>query len=113
MARDMRDKHELPTGRKVAGKARFFLGAADVPIDPPPGWQPDKLAAKVAAGAQFAQTQFCMDAGDRAPLRRRGSPSTRRTRGFYLLIGIAPLRSAKSARWMQRAPLRHHHPRRA
>ena len=50
-ARDLRDKGELPSGRKVAGTAHFFLGAADAPIDPPPDWQPDKLAAKVAAGA--------------------------------------------------------------
>ena len=27
-----------------------------------PDWQPNALAAKVAAGAQFVQTQFCMDA---------------------------------------------------
>ena len=34
------------------------------------------------------------------------------TRGFFLLIGIAPLRSAKSARWMKQHLLRDHHPRR-
>ena len=61
IARDLRDKRVLPSGREVAGAANFFIGAADVPLDPPPGWRPDKLAAKVAAGAQFAQTQFCMD----------------------------------------------------
>src|SRR6185295_6940677 len=63
MARRMGEQSELPTGRKIAGAARFFIGAADAPIDPPPGWQPTKLAAKIAAGAQFAQTQFCMDTG--------------------------------------------------
>jgi methylenetetrahydrofolate reductase (NADPH) len=100
MARRMRDQGELPTGRKIAGKAEFFLGAADLPIDPPPGWQPRKLAAKVAAGAQFAQTQFCMDAGiARRYAQRLAEHET--TRGLFLLIGIAPLRSAKSARWMQ------------
>ena len=56
-------KNELPTGRKVDGHCDFFLGAADSPIDPPPGWKPDGLRAKLAAGAQFVQTQFCMDAG--------------------------------------------------
>src|SRR5262249_51717679 len=61
-ARRLRDDGTLPTGRKVAGKADFFIGAADMPIDPPDGWRPDGLAAKIAAGAQFAQTQFCMDA---------------------------------------------------
>ena len=100
MARDLRDKGELPSGRKVAGRPRFFLGTADLPIDPPAGWQPDKLAAKVAAGAEFAQTQFCMDAG---VVRRYAARVAEHaaTRGVFLLIGIAPLRSAKSARWMQ------------
>ena len=107
----IRDQGELPHGRKVAGKAHFFIGAADAPIDPPPDWKPTKLAAKVAAGAQFAQTQFCMDAGivRRYLARLADHPGTR---DLAMLIGIAPLRSAKSARWMKRAPLRHHHRRR-
>src|SRR5690349_13113890 len=61
-ARRLREDAKLPTGRKVSGKADFFIGAADMPIDPPDGWEPKGLAAKIAAGAQFAQTQFCMDA---------------------------------------------------
>ncbi len=99
MARDLRDKGVLPSGRKVAGRAQFFLGAADVPVDPPPGWRPDKLAAKIAAGAEFVQTQFCMDAGI---VRRYAARLAEHaaTRGLFLLVGIAPLRSAKSARWM-------------
>ncbi len=99
-ARLLRDRGELPSGRKVGGEARFFLGAADLPIDPPPGWKPDKLAAKAAAGAQFVQTQFCMDT---AVVRRYVERLAQHegTRGLFLLIGIAPLRSAKSARWMK------------
>jgi len=101
IARDMRDKGELPTGRKIAGRAHFFIGAADVPIDPPPGWRADRLAAKAGAGAEFAQTQFCMD----REIVRRYAQRIREheaLRGFFLLIGVAPLRSAKSARWMQK-----------
>jgi methylenetetrahydrofolate reductase (NADPH) len=100
MARDLGEQGVLPSGRKVAGSARFFLGAADAPIDPPDGWKPDKLAAKIAAGAEFAQTQFCMDAGIVRRYAARLSEHAA-TRGFFLLIGIAPLRSAKSARWMK------------
>jgi methylenetetrahydrofolate reductase (NADPH) len=100
MACDLRDKCVLPSGRKVGGQARFFLGAADAPIDPPPQWKPDKLAAKIAAGAAFAQTQFCMDAGIARRYAARLAEHAA-TRGFPLLIGIAPLRAAKSARWMK------------
>lgn len=99
-ARRLRDTGELPTGRKVEGKASFFLGAADNPIDPPPGWEPKSLVAKQAAGAQFVQTQFCMDAGIvrryMARLAEQGLVGK-----LSFLIGVAPLRSAKSARWMK------------
>jgi len=100
MARAMRDRGELPTGKRIAGKASFFLGAADLPTDPPPGWEPVKLAAKAQAGAQFVQTQFCMDVGIAARYAQRIAANAA-TRGLYLLIGIAPLRAAKSARWMK------------
>jgi methylenetetrahydrofolate reductase (NADPH) len=99
-ARHLRDDGKLPTGREVAGKAPFFIGAADMPIDPPAGWEPKALAAKVAAGAQFVQTQFCMDA---ALLRRYVAVLAEAglTSKLGLLIGINPLRSAKSAHWMK------------
>jgi methylenetetrahydrofolate reductase (NADPH) len=64
-----------------------------------PGWRPERLAAKVAAGAQFAQSQFCMDAAIIRRYVRRLSESAE-IRALSLLIGIAPLRSASSARWM-------------
>jgi methylenetetrahydrofolate reductase (NADPH) len=94
----MRDKGELPTGKKVGGKAEFFIAAADVPIDPPAGWEPKSLKAKIAAGCEFVQTQFCMDAGvARRYMARLAEHGVR----VPFLIGISPLRSAKSARWMK------------
>jgi methylenetetrahydrofolate reductase (NADPH) len=98
MARRLRDTGELPHGRKVAGRAPFFLGAADLPIDPPAGWAPKSLKDKIAAGAQFAQTQFCMDT---TVLRRYMARLAENDVRLPMLIGIAPLRSAKSARWMR------------
>ncbi|MDT3684298.1 MAG: methylenetetrahydrofolate reductase [Pseudorhodoplanes sp.] len=96
----MRDQGELPSGRKIAGEADFFLGAADMPIDPPAEWKPAALTAKIAAGAQFAQTQFCMDAQIlrryMARLSDFGIPEK-----LFMLIGVVPLRSAKSARWIR------------
>jgi len=99
-ARRLRDAGELPTGRKVGGKPQFFLGAADNPIDPPSGWEPKGLVAKIEAGAQFVQTQFCMDAQVvRRYLARLEDCGLGGKLSF--LIGIAPLRSAQSARWMK------------
>jgi len=99
-ARRLRDEGKLPTGREVGGKAAFFLGAADLPIDPPADWQPNSLRGKIAAGAQFVQTQFCMDA---ALVRRYVSALAKAgvTPQLAILIGINPLRSAKSAQWMK------------
>lgn len=96
----MRDQQELPSGKKIGGKPDFFLGAADAPVDPAPGWQPTSLKGKVEGGASFAQTQFCMDAG---VLRRY----TERLKadgilpGLSMIIGVVPFRSAKSARWIK------------
>lgn len=99
-ARRMRDDSELPNGRKLTGTANFYLGGADAPIDPTPGWEPKSLLAKAAGGMQFAQTQFCMDLGVVrryvAALEAAGLAGK-----FHLLIGIAPMASAKSGRWMK------------
>ena len=99
-ARRLRDTGELPTGRKVGGRIDFFLGSADNPIDPPPGWRPAGLQDKVGAGAQFVQTQFCMDTGvARRYMSRLAECGV--TDRLSVLIGIVPLRSAKSARWIK------------
>ena len=98
-AQRLRDHGTLPSGRPIEPRPRLFIGAADAPIDPPAGWQPDKLAAKVAAGADFVQTQFCFD----LPLLRRylAALADHGLAGrVHILVGIGPLASAKAARWM-------------
>ena len=96
----IRDRGEFPSGRKVTGKADFFIGAADMPIDPPAGWVPKSLKGKIAAGAQFAQTQFCMDIEVvRRYIARLAEHGL--TDRIALLIGVVPLRSGRSARWIK------------
>jgi methylenetetrahydrofolate reductase (NADPH) len=89
---------KLPTGTTVASAKPFFIGAADAPIDPKPDWQPTGLKAKIDAGAAFAQTQFCMDAG---VIRRYMARLADAGITLHMIIGINPLRSAKSANWMR------------
>jgi len=98
-ARAIRDRGELPSGRKVGGAASFFIGAADLPVDPPPEWKPEGLTRKLKAGAQFVQTQFCMDAG---VVRRYVARLAETGLKAPILIGVAPLRSARSALWMRK-----------
>lgn len=96
----MRREHRLPPGTEIKGDTRLFLGAADVPVDPPPDWRPKSLLAKIEAGADFVQTQFCMDAG---VVRRYAARLIELgiAPRLAVLIGVAPIPSARSARWMR------------
>lgn len=100
MADRMRRERQLPTGTAIKGRLDFLLGGADMPLDPPPGWTPKSLAAKIDAGADFVQTQFCMDAKivRKYVARLMADGLAQRVR---ILIGVCPIPSARSARWMR------------
>jgi methylenetetrahydrofolate reductase (NADPH) len=100
IAQLMRREHRLPTGTEIRGPSALYLGAADMPIDPPPDWKPDSLMAKLEAGADFVQTQFCLDiAVVKRYAARLGALGI--VPRLKVLIGIAPVPSARSARWMR------------
>jgi methylenetetrahydrofolate reductase (NADPH) len=100
LAEHLSREHRLASGAAVKGETALYLGAADLPVDPPPEWQPKSLIAKLDAGARFIQTQFCMDIAvvRRYAARLRALGLTARAK---LLIGVAPIPSARSARWMR------------
>lgn len=103
IARDMRDESRFQSGRRIETPPRIFLGAAENPFVPPYDWRPHRLAKKVAAGAQFIQTQYCFDVprlrefmlkvNDLGLLEGPGR--------VFILVGIGPLASARSARWIR------------
>jgi len=100
MARRISVEGKLPSGAAVRGPTGLLLGAAALPLDPPSGWDAADLVAKADAGAQFVQTQFCLDTG----VVRRWIGRLEElglTRRLKVLIGLAPIPSARSARWMQ------------
>jgi methylenetetrahydrofolate reductase (NADPH) len=101
IARTLRDDHHFQSGRKITFAPRVFLGAAENPSGPPHAWRPQRLAKKVAAGAQFIQTQYCYD----LPLLR-GFMDQVEALGLidkvFILAGVGPLRSAKTAEWMRK-----------
>jgi len=98
MAHAMRTEKKLPPGTPIDGSLNIFLGVADIPADPAPDWQPKGLQAKAAAGADFVQTQFCMDI---EVIKRYSSRVREVGVTLPILIGVAPIPSAKSARWMR------------
>ena len=61
IAAKMRAGEALASGREIGTAPRLFIGAADTPVDPEPGWRPTGLARKIEAGAGFVQTQLCWD----------------------------------------------------
>jgi methylenetetrahydrofolate reductase (NADPH) len=100
LAHRLSNERRLASGALVSGPTALFLGAAALPFDPPTGWVPKDLAAKVDAGARFLQTQFCMDVGVVRRWTQRLDELGLLGR-LKVLIGIAPLASARSARWMR------------
>ena len=88
------------SGSELTSAPDFFLGAADAPFDIAGDWTPGGLQAKLDAGAQFIQTQYCFDMGllERYMARLNDHGLTEK---MYFLVGLGPLRSANGARWMR------------
>lgn len=99
LIRDMRDQGELPSGRRIDPPPDLFIGGADLPREPDESWKAEFLLGKLEAGAGFLQTQFCFDLDFvRRYAGRLQEEGISQRAG--LLIGVGPIRSAKSARWM-------------
>lgn len=100
MLRGMRDEEQFLSGRKLSSPPRVFLGAAANPFSPPLDYRPLRLAKKIEAGAQFIQTQYCFDIA-----RFRDYMASVRDMGLhekaFILAGVGPLASAKSAEWIR------------
>lgn len=97
--RDMRDLGTYPSGREINPAPSLFLGGAEVPTVPDTDWSPARINAKIDNGAQFFQTQYCFDLGIVERYCHRLVEEGITEKAFFL-IGIGPLASVKSARWM-------------
>jgi methylenetetrahydrofolate reductase (NADPH) len=101
MVQTMREEKRFLSGRKLSEPPRVFLGAAANPFGPPLDYRPYRLAKKIAAGAQFVQTQYCFDID-----LFKQYMSVVRDQGLhekvFILPGVGPLASAKSAEWIRK-----------
>lgn len=100
MVRGMRDRGQFLSGRTLTSPPPVFLGGAANPFAPPLDYRPLRLAKKIAAGAQFVQTQYCFDLDlfreYMAKVRDLGLDEK-----VFVLAGVGPLASAKSAEWIR------------
>ena len=97
--RDMRDKGTYPSGREIKPTPALFLGAAEMPTKPGENWPAARLQAKIDNGTQFFQTQYCFEL-EKVKRYCRALVDGGFTEQAHFLIGIGPLASARSARWM-------------
>ncbi|MBC7314124.1 MAG: methylenetetrahydrofolate reductase [Rhizobium sp.] len=98
--RTMRDEQKFLSGRKLSTPPHVFLGAAINPFAPPYDFRPYRLAKKIEAGAQFVQSQFCFD----VPMFREYMKKVRDLglhEKCFILVGVGPLASAKTAKWIR------------
>jgi 5,10-methylenetetrahydrofolate reductase len=98
--RIMRDEGRLLSGRPLSHRPEVFIGAAENPFAPPYDFRPLRLAKKIAAGAQFIQTQYCYDVPmlERFMARARDLGLPERC---FVMVGVGPLASARAANWIR------------
>jgi len=100
MALDGLRKGSVLGGDKLDSAPDLFLGAAANPFAGPKDYRAIRLAKKVAAGADFVQTQAVFDVD-----RFEEFMAQARDLGIHekagILAGVLPVKSAKAARFMQ------------
>jgi methylenetetrahydrofolate reductase (NADPH) len=95
----MRDEGKDMSGYELNVAPKMFIGAAENPFADPFEYRIIRLAKKVAAGAQFIQTQCVFD------LKRfkdwmKMALDRGLTEKVYIMAGITPLKSARMANYM-------------
>lgn len=98
--RTMRDQARFLSGRKITTPPQIFLGAAETPSAPPIDFRPYRLAKKIAAGADFIQTQYIFDVEQLRVFMDKAGELDLLDKCF-ILPGVGPLASAKTATWIR------------
>jgi len=101
MVRMMRDEKVFQCGEEIKGEApNFFLGAAANPFADPFEFRALRLAKKIAAGAQFIQTQLVYNVEKFAAWMKAVRDLGLHEK-CYILAGVTPPKSIGMARYMK------------
>lgn len=100
MVRDMRDEKKFQCGEVMAVAPHLFIGAAENPFADPFEFRAARLSKKVAAGADFIQTQIIYNVPKFAEWMKMV-----RDKGLHekvkILAGVAPIKSVGAAKYMK------------
>jgi methylenetetrahydrofolate reductase (NADPH) len=99
IVKDMRDEKTFQCGEEMDVEPRLFIGAAANPFAAPFDLRPHRLAKKVAAGADFVQTQIVFNVPKFAEYMKRVGDLGLLDQ-VYVLAGVAPIKSLGAARYM-------------
>ena len=100
MVRHMRDQGKFVGGDDIQRPPRLFVGAAANPFADPFEIRVPRLAKKLAAGAEFIQTQ-CIYNIDRFELWMKQARDRGLHEKTYILAGVTPMKSAGMAKYMK------------
>ncbi len=101
MVRGLRDESKFQCGEEIKGGGPcFFIGAAANPFGDPFEWRPYRLAKKVAAGADFIQTQLIYDIPRFEEFMKKVVDMGLHEK-VAILAGVGPLKSSGMARYMR------------
>lgn len=100
MVKDMRDEKKFQCGEAMAVEPHLFIGAAENPFADPFEIRAMRLAKKMAAGADFIQTQIVYNVDKFAEWMKMA-----RDKGVHekvkILAGVAPIKSVGAAKYMK------------
>jgi len=99
--RHMRDNGKFLGGDEINRPPRMFAGAAANPFAEPFKIRVPRLAKKIAAGAEFIQTQ-CIYNLDRFEEWMKGVCDRGLHEKVYILAGVTPMKSLGMARYMKK-----------
>jgi len=97
----MRDEGKFLGGEEIKGVPRFFIGAAANPFADPFEFRVIRLAKKVAAGAQFIQTQ-CIYNLERFKKWMEQVRDRNIHEKVHILGGVTPMKSLGMANYMKK-----------
>lgn len=99
--RMMRDEGKMISGTQVVGKPAMFIGCAANPFADPQEFRVVRMGKKIAAGAQFIQTQ-CIYNMERFGKFMEMANDMGLTEKAYIMAGITPLKSVGMANYMKK-----------